>query len=52
MPVTASTTAAPMSMPTLEYCSFVPGSKRSGCAAAVAATLLKGMRRDHPPIEQ
>ena len=49
-PVTTSTTAAPMSMPTLEYWTLVPGSKRIGCDAAVAATDLNGMRRDHPPI--
>ena len=50
LPVTTSTTAAPMSMPTLEYCTFVPGSKLIGCDAAVAATLRSGIRRDHPPI--
>ena len=40
-----------MSMPTLEYCCLVPGSKRIGCEAATSATLLSGILRDHPPIE-
>ena len=51
LPVTRSTTAAPMSMPTFEYCFFVPGSKRIGWEAATSATLLSGILRDHPPIE-
>ena len=49
MPVTTSTTAAPMSMPVLEYCTFVPGSKRSGEAAATAAFCLRGAPPDQPP---
>ena len=39
-----------MSMPTLEYCAFVPGSKAIGCDAAVAATERNGILRDQPPI--
>ena len=37
-------------MPTLEYWAFVPGSNAMGCDAAVAATLLSGILRDHPPM--
>ena len=43
MPETTSTTAAQMSMPTLEYPISLPGSNFSGCDAAVAATLRSGI---------
>ena len=44
-----SVTAAPMSMPVFEYCVFVPGSKRSGHAAAIAAVWRRGAPPDQPP---
>ena len=38
-----------MSMPVLEYCTFVPGSKSSGHAAAIAAVCRSGAPPDQPP---